>query len=92
MINYYIGIKHGYNISTGKYGKYFKYYLDENLYKEYTATYLNSNNAEIWKAVEVMCDLFHKLAQEIANHFDLSYNQREEDGIRKYIKMVKYNL
>jgi aminoglycoside 6-adenylyltransferase len=41
--------------------------------------------------VLTMCDLFHMLAISVAAHFGFIYRQDEEDGIRKYLGMVKDN-
>ena len=92
MINYYIGVQHGFNLSSGKEGKYFKKYLSPELYTQYTATYSGSNYTDIWKAVDGMCNLFHTLALTVAVHFDFTYRQDEEDGIREYLKMVKEQI
>ncbi len=92
MINYYIGTQHGFNLSTGKDGKYFKKYLPPELYTQYAATYSGSDYADIWSAVEVMCDLFHTLALTVAAHFDFTYRQEEEAGIREYLRMVREHV
>jgi aminoglycoside 6-adenylyltransferase len=89
MINWYIGTRHGFNLSTGKDGKYFKKYLPSELYAQYAATYSGSGCDEVWAAVDTMCDLFHALALTVAAHFGFTYRQNEEDGIREYLKMVK---
>ena len=89
MINYYIGVQHGFNLSTGKEGKYFKKYLPPDIYEQYTATYSGSNYADIWRAVETMCNLFHTLALTVAAHFGFTYRQEEEEGIREYLRMIK---
>jgi aminoglycoside 6-adenylyltransferase len=89
MIGWYIGTQSGFNLSVGKSGKYFKRYLSPELYVQYTATYSGSNYDNIWAAVYTMCDLFHTLALPVAAHFGFIYKQDEEDGIRKYLKIVK---
>ncbi|WP_197723891.1 aminoglycoside 6-adenylyltransferase [Methylomusa anaerophila] len=89
MIEWYIGIQHGFNLSTGKNGKYFKQYLPPELYAQYAATYSGSNYTDIGTAVDVMCDLFHTIALAVAAHFDFIYRQEEEDGMREYLRMVK---
>lgn len=91
MINYYIGTQYGFNLSTGKDGKYFKKYLPPELYAQYAATYSGSDYADIWSAVEVMYNLFHMLALTVAAHFNFTYRQEEEAGIREYLRMVKAN-
>ncbi|MHB1153927.1 MAG: aminoglycoside 6-adenylyltransferase [Eubacteriales bacterium] len=89
MMNYYIGSQHGFNLSTGKEGKYFKKYLSPELYMQYAATYSGSDYTDVWKSIDVICDLFHTLAISVAAHFGFSYRQNEETGIREYFKMVK---
>ena len=92
MINYYIGTQCGYNLSTGKDGKYFKKYLPPELYTQYAATYSGSGYTDIWASVDTMCDLFHNLAVAVAAHFGFTYCQNEEDGIREYLRMVRDNV
>ncbi|NLP15752.1 MAG: aminoglycoside 6-adenylyltransferase [Clostridiales bacterium] len=89
MINYYIGVQYGFNLSTGKNGKYFMKYLPEKLYAQYAATYTGSEYTDIWAAVDTMCNLFHTLAVTVAEYFGFTYRQDEEDGIREYLRMVK---
>jgi aminoglycoside 6-adenylyltransferase len=91
MMEWYIGTQHGFNLSVGKSGKYFKRYLPPELYVQYSATYSGSNYADIWSAIEAMWDLFHMLALTVATHFNFTYRQDEEDGIREYMSMVKAN-
>jgi len=88
MIDWYIGINQGFDISTGKDGKYYKKYLPAELYSRYAATYSGSDYKDIWEAIYTMCDLFSELAIAVAGHFGFLYRQNEEDGIRKNMKMV----
>jgi aminoglycoside 6-adenylyltransferase len=89
MVNWYIGVAQGFNLSTGKAGKYFKRYLPSALYTQYAATYSGSDYDDIWTAVNVMCDLFHTLALSVAAHLGFAYQQQEEDGSREYLRMVR---
>lgn len=89
MMSWYIGTRHGFDLSVGKSGKYFKRYLSPELYVQYAATYSGSEYDDVWKAVFVMCDLFHTLAVAVAAHFGFAYRQDEEDGMREYMGMVR---
>ena len=89
MMEWYIGTLHGFALSTGKNGKYFKKYLPLELYTEYAATYSGSDYGDIWAAVYTMCDLFHTLALSVAARFGFAYRQNEEDGMRAYLHMLK---
>ncbi len=92
MINYYIGIQFGFNLSTGKNGKYFKKFLSPELYAQYAATYSGSNYDDIWLSIEAMCRLFHTLAVAVAARCGFTYRQEEENGMREYMHMVKDHL
>ncbi|MEA4887911.1 MAG: aminoglycoside 6-adenylyltransferase [Clostridiaceae bacterium] len=92
MINYYIGTQYGFNLSTGKNGKYYKNFLSPDLYAQYAATYSGSHYADIWLSVEVMCRLFHTLAAVVAANCGFTYRQDEEAGMREYMHRVKDHL
>ena len=92
MIEWHIGTLTDFSVSTGKMGKYFKKYLPQDLYHMYAATYSNSDYKNLWAAIDVMCDLFHILAISVGEYFGFSYKQNEEDGMRKYLEMVKKDL
>jgi len=89
MINWYIGTHRGFDLSTGKDGRFFKHYLPPDIYEQYKATYSGSAYNDIWKAVDIMCDLFHTLALTVAEHFNFTYNNEEEKGMREYISFVR---
>ena len=89
MMAWYVGTQHGFELSIGKDGKYFKRYLAPDIYARYAATYSGSDYDDIWQALYVMADLFHELALVVAAHFRFSYRQHEEDGMREYMGMVR---
>ena len=92
MITWYIGIQNNFNVSAGKMGKYFKKYLPQNLYEKYLKTYSDGSYKNLWQAVFVSCNLFRILAKEVADYFGYSYNQKDDDGIMKYLNMVKADI
>lgn len=92
MIEWYIGVDYDFSVSTGKNGNYFKKYLPENLYEKYKLTFSDSNYENIWNSIFSACDLFHLVAEKVANYLNILYNQNEEDGMLKYMNMVKNDL
>lgn len=92
MISWYIGIHNKFSVSAGKMGKYFKRYLPSDIYEQYLLTYSDSNENNMWEAILKACDLFSRLAIEVAEHFRYEYNQQDEDNMRIYIHKVKNNL
>ncbi len=73
MIGYYIGTQHGFNLSVGRDGKYFKCYLSLELYSQYAATYSGRDYNDVWEAIYTMCNLFHTLALSVTAHFGFTY-------------------
>jgi aminoglycoside 6-adenylyltransferase len=70
-------------------GKYFKKYLPPELYDMYVKTYSGGDYAHLWESVFTACDLFHKIALSVAGHLGFMYKQADEDGMRRYLDMVK---
>ncbi|NLB46087.1 MAG: aminoglycoside 6-adenylyltransferase [Clostridiaceae bacterium] len=92
MIGWYIGSIHGYNLSVGKSGKYFKRYLSPDLYRRFTATYSDSEPQHIWAAIETMMDLFHQLALAVGTSTGHPYPIEDEQGARQYLDQVRASL
>ncbi|MDR2600307.1 MAG: aminoglycoside 6-adenylyltransferase [Oscillospiraceae bacterium] len=92
MIRWYIGTQLGFDLSTGKDGRFFKRFLSPDLYEKYKATYSGSDYTSIWIAIDIMCDLFHTMALSVAEHFNFTYRQDEEDGIREYLRIIRENI
>jgi aminoglycoside 6-adenylyltransferase len=89
MIEWYIGVNYNFSVSSGKMGKYFKNYLSETLYEKYKNTYSDSDYNNFWTSIFIACEIFHLIAERVAGYLNVSYNQNEEDGMIKYLNMVK---
>jgi len=73
MASWFIGTIHGYEISTGKCGRYYKKYLNPDIYQMYCDTYSDADYKHLWDSVFTMCKLFRKLGLEVASYFGFSY-------------------
>ncbi|PKM63275.1 MAG: aminoglycoside adenylyltransferase [Firmicutes bacterium HGW-Firmicutes-21] len=89
MVDWYIGIKTNFSVSSGKMGKYYKRHLSSHLYDMYAKTYSDSDYDNLWAAVFTACELFRVIATSVAEHFSFTYNKDEEIGIMKYLNWVK---
>jgi aminoglycoside 6-adenylyltransferase len=89
LLEWYIGMHHDFSVSSGKMGKYYKKYLPKELYDMYVRTYSDAHYENIWAAVFTACDLFHSVAVKVGGHFGFDYKQADEDGMRRYLEMVK---
>ena len=88
MASWFIGTTHGYQITTGKCGKYFKKYLDPDIYQMYCDTHSNSNYNNLWASVFTMCKLFRKLAFDVANYSGFSYKHEDDKNMTEYLGRV----
>jgi len=89
MIEWFIGVNNDFSVSSGKNGKYFKNYLPNNLYENYKRTYSDSDYNNFWNAIFCACGLFSIAAKKVANYLNITYNQNDENGIIKYLNMIK---
>lgn len=92
MTEWYIGMNYDFKVSAGKSGKYFKKYLPGELYKMYAATYSDSDYENIWKAVFKACELFRRIALEIAQRFGYGYNAAEDENMMNYMTIIKKGM
>ncbi|MDN7240608.1 aminoglycoside 6-adenylyltransferase [Planococcus sp. N028] len=88
MLNWQIGIRTGFKVSTGKNGKDIKKYVDEELWRKLVLTYPDGDYNNIWASLFKMCDLFEELTSQIAQElkFDMpDYGK----NIRSYLKHIE---
>ncbi len=52
-------------------------------------TYADANYQHTWDALEAMCDLFHRLALEIAAQFGFDYPHDDERRVWAHLKYVR---
>ena len=91
IIEWYIGNITNYSVSTGKYGRYFKLYLNEEQYDMFCKTYTDNNYKNIWDSMFLMCDLFSNLSLEVAKCNNFNYNREDEENMIKYLKKIYNN-
>lgn len=89
IIDWYIGMKNDFSVSTGKCGKYYKDYLSEKHYTLYKATYSNADYNSIWNSLFAMCNLFRDLAVEIAKNLGFNYLHDDDKRVTAYLKHIK---
>ena len=89
MLSWYVGTRHDFQVSPGKEGKYFKKYLPEELYERFRKTYSDADYEHMWEAAFEMLYLFGDVARDVAEKLGFAYDEEEEQGIEKYMKMVR---
>ncbi len=89
MLNWYIGIRTDYSVSSGKLNKYFKKYLPADFYEEYVKTYTDGNYEHFWHPIDISCALFRKTALSVADYFNFIYPENDELASGRYIRNIR---
>jgi len=89
MISWYIGINNDFSVSVGMSGKYFKKYLQEEIYEMYAETYSDSDYNNFWTAIFTACSLFRTIARPVAGHLGFTYNITEDANMTEYLLKIK---
>lgn len=90
MLEWYIGIETDFAKSSGKFGKYFKDYLDLDMWNEFVKTYPDSNYENIWESLIISCELFRKVAESVANHFKFKYPYDDDRKVSAHLNHIRY--
>ena len=90
MLVWYIGAQTGFQRNPGKFGKYFRRYLEPELWHMLEATYADASYDHTWDAFLAMCDLFERVARPIALHFEFNYPQADAVRVRAHLEHVRH--
>lgn len=89
MIEWHAGLKSGWKISTNKYGRFFKQYLDNETWVALEKTFAGNKTEENWNALFTILQLFSRLALTIAKELDYSYPLKLEGEITAYLNKIR---
>lgn len=89
MLKWHIGVKTNFSVSSGKLGKYYKKYLDTELWDMFIRTYSDAELDNIWDSLFMMCDLFRIVSKGIAQYFDYDYPYMEDKNVSSHLKHVR---
>jgi aminoglycoside 6-adenylyltransferase len=89
MVSWWIGTQYGFQVSTGKMGKYFKNYLPPSYWEMYKGTYSDSDYSHFWNSIFVTCELFRILSKDVAESLDFTYPYKDDENMTKYLIHIK---
>jgi aminoglycoside 6-adenylyltransferase len=91
IISWHIGMNNDYNVSSGKMGRYFVKYLDNDIWKKYVSTFPSGEYDEIWSALFFMCGLFQQLATKIADEYSYEYPHQDDKLMTEHLYRLRNN-
>lgn len=90
IVEWYIGLNHNWEISTNKCGRYFKQYLEPEIWKQIEETFTGAQISENWKALYKMIEIFSLLAKNISKRLNFDYPDELEKNVIDYIKKIQF--
>lgn len=88
MLTWHIGIKTDFKLNPGKNGKYFKQFLEPELWSMLEKSYANADYEETWQALFITCKLFGQIAQFVAARFEYPYPTQDEQQVSAYLQKL----
>lgn len=89
VLTWYIGLKTHFLSNPGKKGKYFKQFLEPELWELLENTYSDAGYEHTWEALFAMAELFRKAAIVIAEQFGFDYPYGDDERVHTFLKHVR---
>ncbi|MDM5337529.1 aminoglycoside 6-adenylyltransferase [Fictibacillus enclensis] len=89
MLRWHIGQKNNFSVDSGKSGKYFENYLEEEVWNQFVKTYPDGDYENIWDALFKMGSLFRMLARRLADDLGFTYNEEEDARVTSHLDHVR---
>jgi aminoglycoside 6-adenylyltransferase len=89
IIEWFIGVQCDWSVNTGVGGRWFKRYLDERTWSEYTSTFAVGEIEAHWDAFFNMVVLFRRLATSIGESLGYAYPHRLDGEMSDYYARIR---
>jgi len=89
MLIWHIGMKTQFLRNPGKYGKYFKQYLEPELWNMLQKTYSDASYDNTWETLYTMCNLFRITSLNVAEHFGFDYPYNDDERVYAHLKHIR---
>ncbi len=86
MMDWWIGMHHNFEVSTGKFGKYYEKYLPKEYWTMYKEVFPSGDYDNIREAVRIACHIFKELGEEVAKELGFSYPYQDEVSMTRYLR------
>ncbi len=89
MMDWYFGIKTGFQESPGKYGKHFRKHLEHSLCDLLAASYITSDIESTWRALDALCRLFADVGVTVGAHYGYPYPAEATRKVTSYVQHLQ---
>lgn len=89
MIDWYVGVKTGFQKNPGSYGKFLERYLPSDLWELLLKTYSDGAYEHSWDALLAAGNLFRKVALPVGEHFGFEYPKGDDERVTAHLRHVR---
>ena len=89
MLDWYVGMRTGFQESPGKMGKYLQKYLEPELWDLLVKTYSDADYDATWDALFTMGDLFRRIVIPVAEHFGFDYPLGDDERVSAHLRHIR---
>jgi aminoglycoside 6-adenylyltransferase len=89
LLMWKIGLEHDWSINPGKMGKWFKRYLAEETYNEFSSLFPGSDYNEIWDCLFMTGVLIRKIGTELAQDLGYEYPMQDDINVTEFLGRIK---
>jgi aminoglycoside 6-adenylyltransferase len=89
MLTWQIGVQTGFARNPGKFGKYFRQYLEPEVWEMLLKTYTDAGYEPTWEALLLMGELFRMAALRVGDHFSFSYPHEDDRKVSAYLRYLR---
>ena len=89
VIEWHIGMKYDWSVTTNKHGRWFKRYLDPGTWAEIESTYSGADLDQNWDALFNATRLFRRLAVTVAGGLDFDYPHETDRRVTAYMGKIR---
>ncbi|WBW95804.1 aminoglycoside 6-adenylyltransferase [Oceanirhabdus sp. W0125-5] len=91
LVSWDIGMTNNWSVNTGTAGKWFKNFMDEEEYKEFSELYSSNDYEEIWEKLFLAGKFIRKIGTRVADKLGYEYPMEYDVNVTEYLKKIKDN-
>lgn len=89
LLSWHIGEEYNWNINAGKYCKWFKNLLSDEIYNEFVTLYPTVNYDEMWQSLFHAGEFIQKMGKNLAEKLQFTYPIKNDMNVTEYIQKIK---
>lgn len=85
MLNWKVGIEHGFSVTTGSHSKYLKRFLSASEMRRLQGIFPSGEYDDMWDKLFLMYDYFNELEIEVSKHMMFSIDMVETSRVKEFL-------